>query len=130
MQSPNPKRNELKTPSLFMFAFLVVAIVSCCVKVNASDPVALSYGIVLAPGETLLAVDGVPVPVQSTPAFATPVRSTLSTLSHVVRSVQPVRTPVSVVRGAVQGSVAGWQQQRASACYVDANGNRVCPNHR
>ena len=96
---------------------VVAVVVGCCAKADAVD-YAVRYGIQLAPGETLLSVDGVPV--QGHPTFATPVRSTL-------QAIQPVRSSIDAVGGFARVTVSGVYNT-VGRCYVDANGNRVCPN--
>lgn len=101
-----------------IFTMLMIALFSCaCVQCKASDPIAESYGITLAPNETLVAVDGVPVRAR----VLQPVRTVAATAVDV--AVIPVQVARQATSAVVQRTKARVETMR---CRVDAFGKKSC----
>lgn len=102
--------------SRMIFTFCVVALLACCsVSATANDRVAASYGILLAPGEVLVAVNGVYV-TDDRPLLSpvrTAVRATVNTVDR-LQEVFPV-----LDRSAIRAT---------RQCYRDARGVMRCGN--
>ena len=92
--------------------FLIAVLACCCASIKAADPVAARYGITLAPNETLVSVNGIPV------------AGNLPLVPSVLRvAMLPVRVVNQVTTQMIDN-----QQQRAVVrqCVRDARGNWSC----
>ena len=97
---------------LVFTVFLITVLACCCASIKAADPVAARYGIQLAPNETLVAVNGIPV---------TEDRPLVSSILRVAT------LPVRVVNRATAQMIDNQQQRAAKRqCVRDARGNWSC----